>query len=65
MISRLDRFTEVVLDFQGLTQIGQAFADQVFRVFQKRHPQVRLTVFNATENVENMIKRAQSMPSAF
>ncbi|MEE4363935.1 MAG: DUF4325 domain-containing protein [Desulfotignum sp.] len=65
LISRFDRFTEVVLDFQGVTQIGQAFADQIFRVFQKRHPQVRLTVFNAIENVENMIKRAQSIPSAF
>ncbi len=61
LISRIDRFTEVILDFQGVTQIGQAFADQIFRVFQKKHPNVHLVVVNVSENVGNMITRARSI----
>ncbi|MCD4741111.1 MAG: DUF4325 domain-containing protein [Desulfobacteraceae bacterium] len=60
LISRFDRFREVVLDFEGVTQIGQAFADQIFRVFKNKHPKVHLSIINADKNVSNMIKRVQS-----
>jgi hypothetical protein len=60
LINRFDRFVEVVLDFDGVKQIGQAFADQIFRVFQNKHPNVHLIVINASEEVANMIKRVQS-----
>jgi len=60
LVSRCDRFTEVILDFEGITQIGQAFADQVFRVFIKKYPSVHLKTRNAVPDVKNMIKRVQS-----
>ena len=60
LILRFDRFTEVILDFEGVTQIGQAFSDQVFRVFTNKHPSVHLITMNAVPDVENMIKRVQS-----
>jgi len=60
LISRFDRFLEVVLDFDGVKQIGQAFADQIFRVFRNKHPNVRLRIINTTKDVSNMIKRVQS-----
>ncbi len=60
LITRFDRFIEVVLDFEGVTQIGQAFADQIFRVFQNKHPGVHLKISNAKTDVKNMIKRVQS-----
>ena len=60
LITRVDRFIEVVLDFEGVTQIGQAFADQIFRVFKNKHPEVHLTVTNTKTDVKNMIKRVQS-----
>lgn len=60
LITRFDRFVEIVLDFEGVTQIGQAFADQIFRVFQNKHPGVHLTIRNAKTDVKNMIKRVQS-----
>lgn len=60
LINRFDRFTEVGLDFEGVTQIGQAFADQIFRVFHIKHKEVHLYVVNASENVANMIKRVES-----
>jgi len=60
LINRFDKFVEVILNFDGVTQIGQAFADQIFRVFQNKHPEVRLRMISMTKDVENMIKRVQS-----
>ncbi len=60
LITRFERFTEIGLDFDGVTQIGQAFADQIFRVFQNKYPHVHLYVINTIDDVANMIKRVQS-----
>jgi DNA-binding transcriptional ArsR family regulator len=55
---RFERFQVVVLDFAGVEEIGQAFADEVFRVFQQAHPGTRLLPVNLTSAVEKMVKRA-------
>ncbi|MCF6246214.1 MAG: STAS-like domain-containing protein [Desulfobacula sp.] len=60
LITRFDKFTEVVLDFVGVKQIGQAFADQIFRVFRNKHPEVRLGIIHESNEVANMIQRVQS-----
>ena len=44
ILRRLDEFKEVVFDFRGIDFMGQGFADEVFRVFQNRHPDITLTV---------------------
>jgi hypothetical protein len=58
--NRFERFKEVVVDFDGVSEIGQAFADELFRVFPASHPNVRLTPVNTSEAVGNMIRRAVS-----
>lgn len=58
LLARLNRFKEVSLDFKGVETIGQAFADEIFRVFKNEHPQTKLGWLNTTEQVERMIKRA-------
>ena len=58
LLARLDRFEEVVLDFDGINSIGQAFADEIFRVFQNEHPEVRLIPVNESPEVARMIRRA-------
>lgn len=60
LLSRLDRFTRVVLDFAGLDAIGQAFADEVFRVFPRQFPDTVITWVNALPEVEKMIVRVSS-----
>ncbi len=37
LLARVDRFKTVALDFEGVEMIGQTFADEVFRVFQREH----------------------------
>ncbi|HYO47306.1 MAG TPA: DUF4325 domain-containing protein [Gemmatimonadota bacterium] len=59
VVARLERFREVVLDFDGVSTIGQAFADEIFRVFGSANPEIHLVCINASHEVEQMIKRAR------
>ena len=60
LIARFDRFKTVILDFSGVNEIGQAFADELFRVYGKNHPDVRLVPANETEQIRKMRGRALS-----
>jgi hypothetical protein len=60
LLLRIDRFRTVVLDFGNVNQIGQAFADEIFRVFARRHPGVELQLINANEDISNMVRRAEN-----
>lgn len=53
----LDKFKTIILDFKGIKTIGQAFADEIFRVFATRHPSIKIETVNANEAVTFMIKR--------
>lgn len=55
LIHRFDHFLEVILDFEGVKLIGQAFADQIFRVFSNSHPEVHIEAINTSESIEKMI----------
>ena len=56
---RFERFQTVVLDFTGVEEIGQTFADEVFRVFQQAHPATALVPIHMTHAVEKMFKRVR------
>ena len=60
VLARVDRFNTVLLDFRDVPTIGQAFADEVFRVFRREHPDVSLVPINENAEVKRMIARAQS-----
>ena len=60
LVARADRFKNVELDFSDVEEIGQAFADEVFRVFAKAHPHVALNAVNASAYVAGMIKRVKA-----
>lgn len=57
LLARFDRFKEVFLDFADVDTIGPAFADQVFRVFPREHPDIELVYSRANEQVKRMINR--------
>jgi len=58
LLSRFNEFQEVFLDFAEVTTIGRAFADQVFRVFRKKNPNIKIIWVNANLKVERIIKNA-------
>lgn len=57
LCSRLDEFEEVTFDFNGVTNIGQAFVHEIFVVYQRNHPALEIKVVNANKVVEEMISR--------
>ena len=61
LLVRIDRFSAVLFDFTGVESIGQAFADEIFRVFAHRHPEIELDETGANTEVKRMIRRAQSV----
>lgn len=60
LLERIDRFKTVLFDFTEVETIGQAFTDEVFRVFVNEHPQIAIIPINANADVMQMVKKAQS-----
>ena len=58
VLSRVEEFREACLDFYEITFIGQAFADEMFRVFARRHPRTKLSWIHTAPEVKHMIHRA-------
>ena len=59
-MARVDQFKTVVLDFHGIDKVGQAFADEIFRVYSRGHPDIEIIPKNATPEVQQMIQRART-----
>ena len=60
LLARFERFKVVILDFAGIDEIGQAFADEIFRVYSLQHPEVRIVPANTGPEVKRSIKRAKT-----
>ena len=58
ILSGLELFKEVTLDFRDIEYIGQAFADEIFRVFINMNPNTVIKVQNTNTEIQNMINRA-------
>lgn len=52
--NRLERFEEVILDFEGVEWMGQGFAHQLFVVFANQHPEIQMIPVNMNEDVTKM-----------
>ena len=59
LLAPLERFHTVVLDFKDVKEIGQGFADEVFRVWPSSHPHVTLEPINMSPVVSLMIDHAR------
>ncbi|MCH8157149.1 MAG: DUF4325 domain-containing protein [Nitrospinae bacterium] len=53
----LEKFQHVIVDFTNVEAIGQAFVDEVFRVFPLRHPGIKIEYVKASDDVKFMIER--------
>jgi len=60
LVVGLEKFKQVILDFSGVETVGQAFADEIFRVWSNRFPKIRIETVKANDNVRFMIKRIGS-----
>lgn len=53
----LEKFKSIVLDFDNVPTIGQAFADEILRVFKNKHPDIQITPINMNETVRFWVER--------
>jgi len=58
IMSGMERFKKVILNLEGVRTVGQAFAHEVFQVWQAQHPQVAIQYRHASHDVDFMLKRA-------
>ncbi len=53
---RATQFKTVILDFEGVQTVGQAFVDEVFRVFAAAHPHIQLKTMGLSPEVAKLVK---------
>jgi excisionase family DNA binding protein len=53
----LERFSEVVLDFTGVDDVGQGFVDEALRVWPSHHPGTSVDPVGMSGPVEFMVRR--------
>jgi uncharacterized protein (DUF1330 family) len=59
VLSNLEKFRSVVLDFSGVEEIGQGFADEVLRVWKASHPGIKLEAVSMSAPVAFLVRRAK------
>jgi hypothetical protein len=55
VMNRATQFKTVILDFAGVVQVGQAFVDEVFRVFATAHPHIRVKTMGMSPEVAKLV----------
>ena len=53
--ARLADFRSAEIDFEGISDIGHGFADELFRVFQREHPALQLAPLHMAPQVAAMV----------
>ncbi|HEY4528565.1 MAG TPA: DUF4325 domain-containing protein [Candidatus Paceibacterota bacterium] len=56
----LEKFKIILLDFDKVPLVGQAFADEIYRVFQNKHPSIKIQEINMSDAVRFMVERAKN-----
>ncbi len=59
LLARVELFKTVIFDFAEVELIGQAFADEIFRVFALQHPEIDLVPIKSNSAVKRMIEKAR------
>lgn len=59
VVQGVEQFKQVEFDCSGIDFMGQGFADEVFRVFQNKYPEIQLEVTNANETVLGMVRHVK------
>ncbi|MCA9644817.1 MAG: STAS-like domain-containing protein, partial [Myxococcales bacterium] len=58
LLRGMETLRDVRLDFKGVDGVGLGFAQEIFSVWQRAHPEVRLQVLNANAVVRRVLSQA-------
>lgn len=59
ILEGLEKFKVIMLDYKDVPLVGQAFVDEIYRVFQNKHPDIVIQEENMSEGVQFMVERAK------
>lgn len=59
LLQGAEEATSVIFDFEGVSWVGQGFADEALRVWPQHHPGVEVSAVNMAEDVRRMIRRVR------
>ena len=59
LYNRFEKFENVILDFNDISDIGQGYAHELFVVFKTQHPNVKMQIKNANSQVKKMINHVK------
>jgi anti-sigma regulatory factor (Ser/Thr protein kinase) len=62
VLAGLEPFDHIVLDFKGVSEVGQGFVDELFRVWAAARPTKTLEPVNMSEAVRFMVERGLPKP---
>lgn len=54
VLNGLEKFEEIVLDFDDVLWMGQGFAHQIFVIYRQNNPEITITPINMNEDVTKM-----------
>lgn len=64
ILSGLEKYESIVFDYDKVSTVGQAFADEIYRVFRHDHPNIQIESRNMIEPVKFMVDRTTSTTQA-
>jgi hypothetical protein len=59
VLADLEKFSVITMDYERVPIVGQAFADEIYRVFKAKHPHITIENVHMNDSVKFMIERAQ------
>ena len=65
LFRNLEKFHEVCIDFKGIKLIGDSFADEIFRVFQNQHPDLKIECINTNMQIENLVSGVRNNGNSY
>ena len=60
ILAGLEKFSIIILDFENVPVVGQSFADEIYRVFQSTHSNIRIENIHMSEGVQFMVERSKN-----
>jgi len=60
VLSGLEKFEVITMDYDKVPTVGQAFADEIYRVYKNKRPDITIQNINMNEAVRFMVERAKT-----
>jgi hypothetical protein len=60
VVANLEKWQSVVLDFTGVEEVGQGFADEIFRVWARAHPTIKVEAVSMSAPIAFLVNRART-----